>query len=301
MQLLKESPATHDIPVLFYSLITDQDSGYVLEVDYLTKPIGKEELVSALQKYGLSSINTNHGFKVLIIDDEPGILDLHTQIVASEFDNCQILTATNGILGLMLMRQNQPDLVLLDLMMPELDGFGVLNAMQDEQLLRNIPVIILSGQSLNKNEMNRLSKSVAAVMGKGLFSKEEMLDRIDAVISHRKRLGSEPQRLVQRAMAYIHENYTSNISRSDVADHLCVNEQYLSRCFKNEIGIGPITYLSRYRIDQAKQLLEQGDLSITQVAMEIGLSSQSYFSRLFQQETGITPSAYRRGERLEQN
>ena len=98
-------------------------------------------------------------------------------------------------------------------------------------------------------------------------------------------------------MAFIHEHYPESIARRDIASHLCINEQYLSRCFSKEVGIGPMTYLSRYRIEQAKQLLTRSDLSITQIALEVGFSSQSYFSRLFQQEVGLTPSAYQRGER----
>jgi AraC-like DNA-binding protein len=98
-------------------------------------------------------------------------------------------------------------------------------------------------------------------------------------------------------MGFIHEHFKEPISRADIAGYLNVNEQYLSRCFNKEIGIGPMAYLSRYRIEQAKRLLEEGKFSITQVALEVGLSSQSYFSRIFLQETGISPSAYQRGRR----
>ena len=107
----------------------------------------------------------------------------------------------------------------------------------------------------------------------------------------------EVLRLRPRHRDFLHEHYREPISRADVANHLSVNEQYLSRAFNKEIGIGPMAYLSRYRIQQAKRLLEMGTMSITQVALEVGLSSQSYFSRIFQQETGLTPSAYQRGER----
>jgi len=66
------------------------------------------------------------------------------------------------------------------------------------------------------------------------------------------------------------------------------------------MGIGPMAYLSRHRILQAKKLLDRKNLSVTQVAMEVGLSSQSYFSRIFQQEVGVTPSEYMHGKRAEQ-
>ena len=104
-------------------------------------------------------------------------------------------------------------------------------------------------------------------------------------------------RLVQQAMAFIHEHYKEPISRADVANQPNINEQYLSRCFNKELGVGPMVYLSRYRIQRARRLLELGGLSITQVAMDVGMSSQSYFSRVFQEEMGVTPSQYQRGVR----
>jgi signal transduction histidine kinase/DNA-binding LacI/PurR family transcriptional regulator/DNA-binding response OmpR family regulator len=293
---LKENPITQDIPVLFYSLMVDQDRGTVVEMDYLNKPIGIEELVNTLRRHGLKA-GRKETTTILIVDDEPGILEMHTQIVRSYLPESRILTARDGVKALDILRATRIDLVLLDLLMPELDGFGVIKSMQEEPALRGIPVIVLSGQVLTKREMLRLNQGVAAVLGKGLFSTQEVLERIERVLSRSQRLGSDGQRLVFQAMGYIHEHFKEPISRADIAGHLSVNEQYLSRCFNKEIGIGPMAYLSRYRIEQAKGLLEEGKFSITQVALEVGLSSQSYFSRIFLQETGISPSAYQRGRR----
>ena len=297
MRELKQNPTTQDIPVLFFSLLIEEDSGTVVDLDYLTKPLGVEQLVEVLRRHGLLNTQRSAVYTLLIIDDEPGILDLHSRMVQAELPNCQVLTARDGKQALDLMREFIPDLVLLDLMMPVMDGFGVLKAMQSEQMLRNIPVIVLSGQVLTEAELDQLNQGVAAVLGKGLFSRQEILERIEKTLSRSRRLGTEAQRLVHQAMAYIHEHYQEPIARHDIATHLCINEQYLSRCFSKEVGIGPMTYLSRYRIQQAKHLLSCCDYSITQVALDVGFSSQSYFSRLFQQEVGLTPSAYQRGER----
>lgn len=308
MKRIKENPGTHDIPVLFYSLLQNGNTGAVLEMDYLTKPVGSAELVMALRRHGLLQDHANNNGsnhkdakKILVVDDEPGILDLHVRIVQKEMPSCVVLTAQNGNEALEMMRKHRPDLVLLDLMMPELDGFGVLKAMQMEDMLRNTPVIVLSAQVLTSRDMALLNQGVAAVLSKGLFSSQEILCRIETVLARSRRLGGEVQRLVQSAMAYIHEHFNEPISRADIANYLNINEQYLSRCFNKEMGIGPMVYLSRYRIQRAKRLLEIGSLSITQVAMEVGMSSQSYFSRVFQEETGVTPSAYQRGVRPPEN
>jgi CheY-like chemotaxis protein len=178
MKVLKENPGTQDIPVLFYSLLAEEDAGSVIEMEYLTKPIGTDQLIRTLERHGLRSTVEKGGKTILIVDDEVGILDLHARMIQSELPDCQILTARDGREGLATMRQNLPDLILLDLMMPELDGFGVLKAMQEEQNLRNIPVIVLSGQVLTARDMSRLSRGVSAVLGKGLFTKQETLERI---------------------------------------------------------------------------------------------------------------------------
>ncbi len=297
IRVLKGHPATRDIPVLFYSLVEEQNSGSVLEMEYLTKPISAEELIHTLDRHGLRSAARKGRKTILLVDDDPHVLDLHTQIVRSARPEYSVLTANDGRSALAMMSQNHPDLVLLDLLMPELDGFGVLKAMQEDKALRGTPVIILSAQVLTEREMALLNQGVAAVLGKGLFTAKETLERIETALSHSKRLGSEAQRMVRQAMAYIHTHYAEPIDRSDLARHLNINEQYLTRCFNREIGVSPIVYLNRCRIEQAKRMLEQGKYSITQVALSSGFSNQSYFSRIFQREVGVSPRAYQHGER----
>ena len=105
MKTLKEHPATQDIPVLFFSLLADQDSGSVIEMEYLSKPVDTTELVKTLERHGLGKLNIKHGKdstgkKIMLIDDEPGILELHTRMVKSQLPDCQIITARDGREGL---------------------------------------------------------------------------------------------------------------------------------------------------------------------------------------------------------
>jgi AraC-like DNA-binding protein len=100
-------------------------------------------------------------------------------------------------------------------------------------------------------------------------------------------------------MAYIHEHYGEPVSRADLASHVAITERYLTRCFRQEMGITPMIYLNRYRVKRAKNLLKQGNLSITEVAMAVGFSDSSYFNRVFRQEVGVAPGAYQRGEQVD--
>ncbi len=180
-------------------------------------------------------------------------------------------------------------------MMPELDGFGVLEAMREREATRDIPVIVLTGQTLTEADMLRLNRGVATVLGKGLFSVEETLAHIDAALERKRKLSGEAQRLVRQAMAYLHSHYAEPIAREDVARHVGLSDDYLTTCFRKELGMTPIAYLNRYRVNQARQLLATTDKTITEIALAVGFSDSGYFSRVFRREVGVSPEAYRRG------
>jgi YesN/AraC family two-component response regulator len=201
--------------------------------------------------------------------------------------------ARNGREAVEIIRLERPDLILLDLMMPELDGFGVLEMMQRDEISRDIPVIVLTAQVLTQEDMARLNRGVMNVLKKGLFSIEETLTHVEAALARNKHLGSETQRLVRKAMARIHEQYTEPISLKDVAHSVGISKEYLARCFHQETGMTLVTYLNRYRISQAKARLEAGEQNLADIALGVGFSSVPYFSRVFRQEVGVSPSAYR--------
>lgn len=296
--LLKQNPATQDIPVLFYTLREERDAGSMLAFDYLVKPMGAAALAHALQRLGLDSARCEDDRKILVVDDDPAILALHSHIVQTHFPDCQVLTAENGRRALEILRDHRPTLVLLDLMMPELDGAGVMAAMQADARLHDIPVIVLTAQSLTQEEMARLNRGVAAVLQKGVFTVQETLAHIEQALARDRRLGSEMQRLVRKAMAFIHEHYSEPISREEIAAAAGVSPRHLTRSFAQETGVTPIDYLNRYRVAQARRLLDEADeRNITEVMGAAGFADSSYFARVFRREVGVSPSAYQRGER----
>ncbi len=293
IKVLKENPVTQDVPVLFYSL--QKKRGSILELDYLTKPVGSAELMRALVRQGMDVDSSAAGKTILLVDDEPGILDMHARIIQTHFPACRILRANDGREALDTIRQELPNLILLDLMMPELDGFGVLKAMRLDQITRNIPVVVLTGQVLTEEDMARLNQGVAAILQKGIFSIEETMAHLESALARTSKLGSEMQRIVRKAVAYIHEHYVGPFSRQDMARQLGLSERYLTRCFHKEMGITPVEYLNRYRLKEAKIMLDAG-ANVTETALAVGFSSVSYFTRLFEKEVGESPSAYRRSQ-----
>ena len=295
MKRMRENPATREIPVVFYSISEAQARGTLLEMDYLTKPLSNIALLDALQHLGLDPVSDQR--TLLIVDDELQILELHVRMLAKELPGYRILTAHNGLDALQVMEHNQPDLVLLDLMMPEMDGFELLAAMRDQKSTRQIPVIVLTAQILSHEDMARLQSGVAAVLDKDLFSEAEVMQQVESALARSRRLGTEAQRIVRQAMAFIHQHYSDDCSRSRLAEALCISENYLGRCFNQEMGITPTSYLNRYRVRQARKLFDSGEVNITEVANRVGYADSNYFGRVFRREVGVPPSAYLRGER----
>ena len=98
---------------------------------------------------------------------------------------------------------------------------------------------------------------------------------------------------VQLAMEYIQENYTKDISRQDIAEHLKINDQYLSRIFKSLTGKTITTYITECRIEQAKNLLQQGDINLKYLYSAVGFNDYNYFFVVFKKQVGMTPIQYK--------
>jgi len=116
-------------------------------------------------------------------------------------------------------------------------------------------------------------------------------------LDQQRTLISPTRRLVRRAMGFIHEQYAEPLTREQIAAHVNISPDYLTDCFRQEVGVTPMVYLNRYRLKQARELLENTDLKITQIALAVGFSESAHFTRMFQREVGVTPRAWRQGHR----
>jgi signal transduction histidine kinase/CheY-like chemotaxis protein len=289
--MLKRQSATEDIPVFAYSLSSEHDQGQILELNYLHKPLKVEQLTKELERFRTAMDKPQ---VVLVVDDDAGILEMHSRLL--EQTGRQVLTARNGREALAVVQQKIPDLILLDLMMPEMDGFAVLDELQAKESTRDIPVIILTARLLSDADLERCNRGVAAILGKGLFSAEETLAHVEASLMRQHTLNKATQQLIRKAMAYIHARYSEPITREEIADHIGISADYLTDCFRQELGVTPMIYIRRYRIRQACELLRNSDQSITQTALAVGFTDSAHFTRTFQREMKVTPRAFRRSK-----
>ncbi len=292
--MLKRHPSTEHIPVLAYSLNIERNKGQLLELNYLHKPLRAEQLIEEFNRT-IGSLGEIEQKTVLVVDDDPGILDLHGRLVSQL--GCKAIYARNGREAMEVIDHTRPDLILLDLMMPVMDGFAVLDSLRANETTRSIPVIILTAKVLSEADLKHCNRGVATILSKGLFNAAETLQLIEAALARQHALSGATQLLVRLAMAYIHQHSSEPLGREDIASHINISADYLTDCFRQELNLTPMMYLRRYRIHLARELLETTDLSIMQVAFKVGFSESAHFTRTFQREVGMTPRAFRYAKR----
>lgn len=167
---LKASPATSGIPVIMVSVMADQEHALALEVeDYLVKPIDVDHLVRVVERVTQTAPQRN----LLLVDDD--VESLATMGRLLEAEGWTILTAENGAEALEMLSKTRPAAIVLDLMMPEMDGFEFLQHLGEDAQLRSIPVVVMSGKDPTEAERDFLRRRVDAVLKKGRHSADDLL------------------------------------------------------------------------------------------------------------------------------
>lgn len=175
LRLLKSEAATADIPVILVTIAEDQRRGFAMgATDYLTKPIDWNRLGGLIDRFRLNG----DGGKVLVVEDDDGQRELLASGLRSR--GCEVVEAANGRRALEALEGFVPDLILLDLIMPEMDGFQFLSALRDREefrdhdKLRDATVVVVSGKELDEADYERLRGQVAEVIAKGEASWDEI-------------------------------------------------------------------------------------------------------------------------------
>ena len=176
---LKNDPATAHIPVILHTILDKKALGFQLgAADYLVKPLDPQVVKEALERVILQG--GHHPRRVLVVDDDPNVVDmLHQYLPASEFS---LESAVDGLAGLQAIKMQRPDILLLDLLMPKLDGFGVIEQLRSDPQTIDLPVIVISAKELTVEESNHLEKTVAVVMKKQGFEGEKLVEEIKRVL-----------------------------------------------------------------------------------------------------------------------
>ena len=188
LNTLKSSPDLADIPVVMLTIIDEKNKGFALgAAEYLTKPIDFNRLTQVVGRYRHRATDA----PLLIVDDDPTTRELLHRTFSR--DGWQIVEAENGAVALEIARAQLPGLTLLDLMMPEMDGFEFLEALRKLPGGDAVPVIIVTAKTLTQADRQRLNGLVERVLQKGSYTREALLDEIrDIVLQYTPRPVTPP-------------------------------------------------------------------------------------------------------------
>ncbi len=300
---------------------TDGQQGALFIV---TLPLGnahlKPEEMENQPEPAAQPVTTNGSarYKVLIVDDDPQL----GQYVATELGQYYKFTiCPNGREGLkeLLSRvgdghargDSQYDVVVSDVMMPEMDGFTMLRMIKTNMNIGHIPVIMLTSNADVGNRLEGLERGADAFLAKP-FDMEELHATIDSLISNRQRLKgrySGAQQMVdqveqpevkgndailmERIMKVINKNLAdSDFNVEVLSQEVGISRAQLHRKMKELTGISTSEFIRNIRLEQSARLLKEQKINVTQVAYTVGFSNLAHFSTIFRKHFGVTPTEY---------
>jgi CheY-like chemotaxis protein len=166
---LKTDPITGDIPVVMVTMVDDKNLGYTLGAsDYLIKPVSRDRLLATLQKYHIKKATG----RVMVVEDDKHTRELLARMVTKE--GYDVGAAENGKIALNLLRKFHPDIILLDLMMPVMDGFEFINEVNKIPKWEKIPIVIITSKDLSTQDRDMLEGSVKRIIQKGEYDRESL-------------------------------------------------------------------------------------------------------------------------------
>lgn len=241
---------------------------------------------------------------LLIVEDST---ELRNYLKGELKHKYKILVANNGKEGLIIAKEAIPDLIITDVMMPEMDGFGFCKLIKSDIKTSHIPLLMLTAKTTVEDRMEGIGYGADAYMVKP-FDMRLLELRLAQLITSRKLIfdkyfsnisGSEEnanttsidKEFIQKVLNYISENISnSNLSVELLASHVNLSRSQLYRKIKTLTGQTVNEFLRKIRLEKAKQILETGSSNIGEVCYKVGFSSPSYFTKCFKAHFGILPT-----------
>ncbi len=254
-------------------------------------------------------------------DEKPSILlvedntDVRTFIANLLHPHYSVIEAQDGQQALELINQEIPDLIISDLMMPNMDGMELLSHIRKNISSSHIPFIILSAKSAVENQLSGFEKGADAYVTKP-FSTSYLLSRVKSLLFQQQRiqefyqnntsqktLSIEPDvievtSLDKQFMDALHQLLEKNIDNSnlvidDLAEEMAMSRSVLFKKLKTLSGMSPVEFIKSFRLKRAAQLITDSEYSMTQISYMVGINDSRYFSKCFKTQYGVTPTQYR--------
>ncbi len=179
LKTLKADPELRQIAVIMMTNIDEKTTGYALgAAEYMTKPVDRDHLVEVLKKFR----NNASTRPVLVVEDDPSVREIIRRALSLE--GLKVLEAANGMEALARLSESPPSLILLDLMMPELDGFGFIEELRRNDEWSKIPVVVLTAKDISSDDRSRLEGFTSAVLVKKGQSPDALIREMRDLIQH---------------------------------------------------------------------------------------------------------------------
>lgn len=249
------------------------------------------------------------GYSLLIVEDKQDLREFLKNALKDKFK--KIYQAENGLVALEVIKQQQPDIIVSDVMMPQMNGYQLCKEIKENLNISHIPVILLTARADSESQMLGYKLGADAYLPKP-FEMEMLLSVIQNQMRNREYIKSRyrgnqfilsPQEATfsnadEQFMIKLNEMIDQNLSQTDLDVKFLTAQMAMSRTslynkIKELTGMGANDYINRRRIDKAIILLTQSDMSITEISEQVGFTYQRYFSTLFKEMKGMTPSQFR--------
>ena len=244
---------------------------------------------------------------LLLIEDNPDVVTYLKTILSGLF---RLDVAYNGKIGIEKALEQVPDLIISDVMMPEKDGFEVCDTLKNDERTSHIPLILLTAKADAASRIAGLRRGADAYLSKP-FDKEELLVRLESLLERQKRMaawfsqktqGAAPDAqleeaiqvedaFIQKVRAIIEANYADeNFALPALCDAIGMSRSQLFRKMTALVNTTPSDFIRSYRMQKAKDLLQTTDLTVSEVAWQVGYKDPSHFSKSYQEAFGAPPS-----------
>jgi len=269
-----------------------------------------EESESAESLGSVNNLKQRKDIKILIVEDNPEIRYYLKQSLQPDYE---IIEAENGKTGCELAVEQIPDLIVTDVMMPEMDGIELCKTLKNEMLTQHIPIIILSAKSSIEDTLAGLETGADDYVPKP-FNEQILQAKIKTLITNRQKLiekygdlkiKTDPEVeqdtlsfddvFVTRVVTFIKENISDEtLTNEKIEAHFKTNKMQMYRKLKAVTGWSVNSLIREIRIREALKLLQHSEKNISEIAYQLGFSDPLYFSKYFKKEVGVAPQHYRK-------
>ncbi len=241
---------------------------------------------------------------IVIVEDHADVRQYLRTLLSSTY---QLIEADNGRTGLSLASEHIPDLIISDVMMPEMDGFELCQSIKTDQRTSHIPVILITAKSTQASKLEGLKEGADAYLVKP-FDKRELFVRINNLLAHQQKLQQYYQQFhmlpeekvkdnnfLQMIKKHLEQNIgNENYQIEDLGDAVHLGRVQLFRKLKALTGKNYTELIREMRVHRAKELLKKTDLTINEIAFQVGFKEGSYFGKVFKKEVGMSAGEYRK-------